>query len=89
MSHELRRELVEHPDYTKQLETLGGIARADEVLAGLHESIAVKPSAHPVVHTSGIQMAKTSHIFSDFGITPVTRVWFYVRDEDHVDLLLG
>lgn len=81
------RECVESEDYLDQLEKLGAAA-TDERLRAIIWSLTVRAEVWPIVPGfKRLRIAKTNAVIRPTGVKPGLRVWFEIRDANHVDLL--
>jgi len=82
-------ELVESHEYSADLGGFNDIKQLDDVLLGISWAISKKPSVFDVVFKhpeyGDMFLAKSEPIkWGDRNV--VARVWFTIRDDDHVDL---
>lgn len=82
-----QRTLVEEPSFSEAVKRLGGAEKIDPALDALIGALSRNPEGFETVPGFGpIRLAKTDPI--DHGeAVPGLRLWFAVKDSDHVHLL--
>jgi hypothetical protein len=79
--------LVESELYSHQVAQLGDIERIDDALTGVTWAISMMPEDFPPLRGLGrLRVAKTERLRKGSSFVQL-RVWFAIRDSDHVELL--
>ena len=81
------RTLVESALYSHNISRLGHVERLDDALMGLTWAISIMAEDFKIVpNTSMLRLVKSEEMKMD-GQKVRIRIWFVIRDAEHVDLL--
>jgi hypothetical protein len=81
-------QLIESPNFTDGLKSLGDVRRVDEILCELMIAISLEPTKFTVVlGWKGLRLAKTRRVEGQPGDIPALRLHFRILSGHRVELL--
>jgi hypothetical protein len=81
-------QLIESPNFTDGLKSLGDVRRVDEILCELMTVVSLEPTKFPIVlGWKSLRLAKTTRVEDPRGGIPALRLHFRILSGHRVELL--